>query len=414
MLATAQFRDPLPLSNRVQRYDWGSVDAIPGFVGKEPDGGPQAELWLGAHTSAPSTVRLPDVNVSLDELVRSLPEDALGHRVAERFGPRLPYLLKVLAAGRALSLQVHPSSSRARDGFERENNEGVPFGPKRSFRDDQHKPEMLLALTQFEGLAGFRNPRTILELLDGLSGTLVDGVRGILMRDRSHAGMRAAFQLLLSGRLEPSCAADIDATLVVVRERLRAGSPFSRADRTVADLADQHPGDPGAIASLMLNRISLEPGEAIFTPAGEVHAYLSGLGVEIMANSDNVLRAGLTSKHVDEAALMACASFVPRRPASPEVTTSGSRGQVHTYRVPVAEFALTTADVDLSEAVTMPPAGPRIVLGLSGRVELATERSDGGRVTLQRGESAFVPHGAGGLQVAGSGYVLCAWVPDPG
>ncbi|MEG3614533.1 mannose-6-phosphate isomerase, class I [Isoptericola haloaureus] len=412
MLSTAVFHDPLPLTNAVQRYDWGARDAIPHLLGIEPDGGPYAELWLGAHASNPSVTTAHDVEIPLDALLREVPVQMLGHRVAEQFGPHLPFLLKVLAADRALSLQVHPSARQAREGFARESKTGLAAdSPQRSFRDDQHKPEMLVALTQFEGLAGFRSPRTILEILDGLKGDLVEAVRSTLQRDRSHEGMRSAFDVLVSARGDSGCAADIATTLDAVRERLADGSPYARADQAVVDLSDQHPGDPGAIASLMLNRVSLEPGDALFVPSGEVHAYLSGLGIEIMASSDNVLRAGLTTKRVDENNLAAIASFAPRRPATPEITTAGSRGQVSTYRVPVTEFALTMADVDPSEPVALAPTGPRVVLCLDGHVELAADRSDVGPVTLSRGGSVFVPHDAGSLAVAGSGHVVCAWVP---
>ncbi|MBL0885865.1 mannose-6-phosphate isomerase, class I [Myceligenerans indicum] len=412
MLAAARFHDPLPLTNTVQRYDWGAVDAIPQLLGVEPDGDPQAELWLGAHGSAPSVTTVEGERVPLDRLITEAPVQALGHRVAEQFGPRLPFLLKVLAAGRALSLQVHPSPRQAREGFARENASGLALSDaKRSFKDDQHKPEMMVALTQFEGLAGFRSVRTILGLLEGLEGSLVSGVRQALARDRSSAGMHDAFHHLLSARSDTDCRSDIQYTVDGVRARLESGSPFTRADRTVIDLAEQHPGDPGAIASLMLNRVSLEPGEALFTPAGEVHAYLSGLGIEIMANSDNVLRAGLTTKLVDEENLVRCTSFAPRSPAVPEMTRAGSRGQVHTYRVPVSEFALTAADVDDDEPVSLPATGPRIALCLDGTVELTADRADHGPVTLRQGDSVFVPHDAGNLELSGSGHATCAWVP---
>ncbi|MFD6444194.1 mannose-6-phosphate isomerase, class I [Promicromonospora sp. NPDC060204] len=416
MLAIAQFHAPLPLTNTIQRYDWGSVDAIPHLLRAEPDGEPQAEMWLGAHTSAPSVsaiTRDGEVDhVALDRLVREAPVQTLGHRVAEQFGPRLPYLLKVLAAGKALSLQVHPSPRQAREGFARENKAGMPLtSPKRSFKDDQHKPEMIVALSQFEGLAGFRTPRTILDVLEGLAGEMVASVRAALLHDRSHDGMREAFNHLLSARADEACAADIEATLGSVRARLAAGSPFERADRTVIDLAEQHPGDPGAIASLMLNRFSLEPGEAAFTPAGVVHAYLSGVGIEIMASSDNVLRAGLTTKLVDEENLVACTVFAPQQPSAPEVTTAGSRGQVHTYRVPVTEFALTTADVDPGEPVALPATGPRILLCLDGELVLTADRSEEGPQRLAQGESVFVPHDAGNLELTGAGHAVCAWVP---
>ncbi|GAB4083705.1 mannose-6-phosphate isomerase, class I [Myceligenerans cantabricum] len=400
---------PLRLRNTVQTYDWGAYDAIPRLLGAEPDGTPNAELWLGAHPSAPSRTEV-DGEVTLHALVRSAPDAMLGKRVADEFGPRLPYLLKVLAARRALSLQVHPKPHTAREGFNRENRLGLPAGsPKRSFHDDQHKPEMLVALTQFEGLAGLRSTRAALSLLDGLDGRLVGGVMGALRADRSATGMRAAFDVLIAARQDAGCREDIARTVDSVRERLAGGSPFERADRTVVDLAEQHPGDPGAIASLLMNRFTLEPGEALFTPAGELHAYLSGVGAEIMASSDNVLRAGLTSKLVDGDALMECASFAARPPVLPEVATAGGRGQVQTYRAPVTEFALTLADVDESEAATMPDDGPRIVLCLDGEVTLTC--GDGGTTRLEHGASAFVPDAAGALAVSGSGHVACAWVP---
>ncbi|GAA1710456.1 mannose-6-phosphate isomerase, class I [Isoptericola hypogeus] len=408
------------LENTVQHYDWGSTTRLHELLGTLPDGVPAAELWLGAHPSAPSRVARTSngappgtttTSTTLLELVRRDPHAMLGRRVADEYGPRLPYLLKVLAADRALSLQVHPRPHAARAGFNRENRLGLPPGdPRRSFHDDQHKPEMVVALTEFDGLAGFRTPRTVLDLLDGLDGALVGVVRDALRADRSARGVREAFTRLVAARHDPAGHAAIEAAVASVRSRLEAGSPSARADATVVRLAREHPGDPGAIASLMLNRVTLDPGQALFLPAGEVHAYLSGLGVEVMASSDNVLRAGLTTKRVDEDALIECASFAPRPPGVPDVRTSGGRGQVSTYRVPVGEFALTTADVDPSEDLDLPASGPRTVLCLGGDVALsATGRDE--PAPLARGASVFVPHDAGALRVSGAGHVVCAWVP---
>jgi mannose-6-phosphate isomerase len=176
----------------------------------------------------------------------------------------------------------------------------------------------------------------------------------------------------------------------------------------VLRLARDHPGDPGAVASFLLNRVSLEPGEAMYVPAGEVHAYLSGLGVEIMASSDNVLRAGLTTKHVDAGALVECATFAPRPPVRPDTTVSGTHSLVTTYRVPTEEFALTTIDLDPAEPVTLVPDGPRIVVVLDGEVRLT---SSAGGLTLGRGGSCLVPDAAGATTVTGDGHVVCAWVP---
>ena len=397
-----------PLENTVQHYDWGSRTRLHDLLGTVPDGVPAAELWLGAHPSAPSMV---GGDGSLLELVRSAPDAMLGRRVADEYGPRLPYLLKVLAADRALSLQVHPKPHAARAGFNRENRQGLaPGDPGRSFHDDQHKPEMVVALTEFEGLAGFRAPRAVLDLLDGLDGVLVGDVRALLAADRSPGGVRAAFTRLVAARRDPGTAADVAATVSAVTARLAAGSPSSRADATVLQLAAEHPGDPGALASLLLNRVTLDPGQGLFLPAGEVHAYLAGLGVEIMASSDNVLRAGLTTKLVDEEALLECASFVPRPPQPPRTHAAGGRGQVTTYRAPVREFALTVADVGPDEKVELPDQGPRIVLCLSGELEARAEGCPA-PAALGRGVSVFVPHDAGPLRLSGSGHAVCAWVP---
>jgi mannose-6-phosphate isomerase len=402
-----------PLANTVQHYDWGSVTRIHELLGSVPDGRPAAELWLGAHPSAPSRV-VPagprGAPESLLDLVRREPDRMLGPRVADEFGPRLPYLLKVLAADRALSLQVHPRPHAARAGFNRENLLGLrPGSPERSFQDDQHKPEMIVALTEFDALAGLRPPRTVLSLLDGLEGRLVDAVRGALQADRSTQGVRDAFSRLVAARGRPACRDDVDAAVSSVRARLEAGSPTERADATVLRLAEQHPGDPGAVASLLLNRVTLEPGQALFLPPGEIHAYVRGLGIEIMASSDNVLRAGLTRKLVDAEALLECASFQPRPPTAPVVQVADGPGHVTTYRAPVREFALTVADLSAGETAGLPAHGPRIVLSLEGAPTLRA--GDGTERPLERGESCFVPHVAGGLEVTGHGHVVCAWVP---
>lgn len=394
------------LDNTVQPYDWGSHDHIQGLLGLPRDGRPAAELWLGAHPSAPSRLW---TGTSLTELVAAAPVAVLGRRVADRFGPRLPYLLKVLAARRALSLQVHPRPHAARAGYHREARAGLPAGsPQRSFHDTEHKPEMLVALTSFEGLAGFRSPRAVLELLDGLDGRLVSRVRGALAGTRSSAGLRAAMELIVAARAAPGCADDVAATVASVRERAAQASPSARADATVLQLDAEHPGDPGAVASLLLNRVSLEPGEAMFVPAGEVHAYLSGLGMEIMAASDNVLRAGLTTKHVDADALVECAAFAPRPPVRPDTVVAGRESLVTSYRAPVSEFALMTADVHPAEPVALAPDGPRIVLALDGAVRLVAES---GETELHRGESCLVPDAAGPVTADGAGHLVCAWVP---
>lgn len=408
---------PLRLRNAVQRYDWGSPTAIPELLGITPDGDPYAELWLGAHSSGPSQVLASAdgdsdttgaCSVDLADLIRRFPNETLGRRVANEFGPRLPYLLKALAANRALSLQVHPLPHVARAGFNRENTAGLaPSSPERNFHDDQHKPEMVIALTQFTGLAGFRPARTSLRLLQNLPGRVVEEARRDLTADGGANGIRAAFSQFLNARGNPELLADLDETLGAITGKVGAG-PDGEAYQTVVDLALQHPGDPGAIASLLLNRFTLPPGGSVYLPAAEIHAYLDGFGIEVMASSDNVLRAGLTSKRVDEAALVHAASFNPRLPVAPTIKTAAySHSRTTTYRAPVAEFAITFADVQ-GKGVPLPEMGPRTVLCLDGEMALTAPR---GITTLRRGESVFVGHQAGALTAAGDGRLVVAWVP---
>lgn len=397
------------MTNTLQRYAWGSTTAIPELLGAPVDGRPVAEMWLGAHASAPSmTVPLgaaDAVPVALSELLRAEPDRLLGRAVVEDFGPRLPYLLKVLAAAQPLSLQVHPKPHVARAGFSRENAAGVPLdSPARTFKDDQHKPEMILALTPFEALCGFRRPEQTLALLDGLAGDLLARMRSVLRAQPTAVGIQRAFEVALRAR-GADCAADISQTIGSIQERIERGDLASRADQTAVDLARAHPGDPGALVSLMLNRVSLRAGDAVFLADGEVHAYLSGVGVEVMASSDNVLRAAFTAKHVDVAALAACASYAPRAPERPVLRIDP--GGLTAYRAPAPEFGLLFGTV--AERTVIAHTGPRILLCLDG----ACTVTGGGGVLGQvaRGESVFLAHDAGPVALDGAGTVVVAYVP---
>ncbi|MEE2046703.1 mannose-6-phosphate isomerase, class I, partial [Nocardiopsis tropica] len=293
------------LTNQVRPYAWGARTAIPRLLGADPDGTPQAELWLGAHHGAPSTAHCEDGPRPLPRLIADDPRRVLGHGTAERFGARLPFLLKFLAAEAPLSLQVHPDATRARAGFDAEERAGIPLdAPHRNYRDPHHKPELLLALEPFEALCGFREPAATGAELRGLTCELAVLLRADLAVPDTHAALRAALTRLLT---LPDGS----------RERLldefvaewSASGPRGAHGDIVADLAVRYPGDPGAVASLLLNRVTLGPGQALFLPAGNLHAYLQGTAVEVMASSDNVLRAGLTAKHVDAPELLDVVDF---------------------------------------------------------------------------------------------------------
>jgi mannose-6-phosphate isomerase len=395
----------------LQRYAWGSPTAIQELFGLPVTGEPVAELWLGAHSSAPSAAVTADGPVPLDRLLRDVPAAALGRDVAVRFGTRLPYLLKVLAAERPLSLQVHPSIEAARAGYLREEEAGVPpDAVERNYKDGNHKPELVYALTTFRAMCGFRAPRRAAELLAGLEAPLAATLREDLRADPSPGGLRTAFERLLreSTRPSPEAVAEV---VEACRRRLSAGSPSPRADRTVTILGEQYPGDPGVVTSLLLNPVTLEPGEAMFVPAGGVHAYLSGLAVELMANSDNVLRAGLTSKHVDTDEVLANVDYV----AAPPIRIAPERfhGSTSVYYAPVDDFELSVTTLVDEIEHPLPGRGPRVLLCLDGSVSVTLagtgEGADG--LALSQGESAFVPADDGPLVLRGRGRLVQAAVP---
>ena len=386
------------LTGTVQAYAWGSTTALPEFLGEEPNGEPQAELWLGAHVDSPSVL---EDGTRLDDAVRADPQRLLGKRVTAAFGPRIPFLLKVLSAQSPLSLQVHPSPEQAAAGFAAEQSAGVaPDAPDRRYHDEFHKPEMVVALTPFEVLCGLRPNAEVAALLATLD--VADPTWGYLLSllegtdDRAH---ERALRWLLGG--DPRVPALLDAVVHACATRVSEPSL-----RTVVELAEAFPGDPGVLVSLLLHRVSLEPGDALFLPAGNVHAYLSGTALEVMASSDNVLRAGLTSKHVDVEELLRLVHFTPR--AVPWVTPE-RRGPLTCYRPGTDEFELVQARLDGAQGwVDVEADGPRVVLVLDGVVEAGA----GSEVSsVRRGESLFVADADGPLRLRGTGCAVVVAVP---
>lgn len=376
------------LANHVQTYAWGHPRAIWDLIGRDP-AGPGAELWMGAHPVAPS--RLAGTGVGLDEVIGRDPAAALGPAAARDFDGRLPFLFKVLAAGQALSLQAHPDAARARAGFGREEASGRPLtDPRRTYRDPSHKPELICAVTAFWACCGFRDLGSTRALLEDLDTPVLDPLRRRLADGGADDVLGGALRWLLT--LEPATARDlVDATAGAAASS--SGSDFADERSWTCRLAEQYPGDPGVVVALLLNLVRLEPGEALFLGAGNLHCYLEGVGVEVMANSDNVVRGGLTAKHVDLDELLDVVDATP----VPVAVQRPSPG-VHTYRTPVPEFALTRLELDGTEVRRNP--GPRIVLVLEGRVELSAGPDE---LELGRGESAWVAAAEGPLSIGGSG-----------
>jgi mannose-6-phosphate isomerase len=383
------------LANTVRPYAWGSATAIPQLLGTEPTGEPQAELWMGAHPGAPSRVDRGAGPVPLSEVIAADPEGELGDAAVDRFGPRLPFLFKILAAASPLSLQVHPDLPQAKAGYADEEDRGVPAdAPHRNYKDANHKPELICALTPFDGLCGFRHETDAADLLAGLDVDSLKPYVDILHAHPETDALREVLTAVLTA--EKTAMAETVTQAAAAAERLAATEgPHQDAYAAYAAIARHYPGDPGVVAAMLLNHVRLQPGEALFLGAGVPHAYLGGLGVEIMANSDNVLRCGLTPKHVDVPELLRIVRF---EPTAPSVLRPEAVGGEETYETPIDEFRLSRYVLaEGAEARHLPSGTPQILLCTTGRVLLrsgagaATGTSTGsGELRLAKGESAFV------------------------
>ncbi|PZG86453.1 mannose-6-phosphate isomerase, class I [Streptomyces sp. NTH33] len=360
------------LDNTIRPYAWGSTTAIPHLLGVEPSGEPQAEMWMGAHPGAPSRTG----RGTLAEVIDADPERELGAKTVARFGPHLPFLLKLLAAGGPLSLQVHPDLDQAGQGYADEERHGVPLdAPHRNYKDANHKPELVCALTEFDGLCGFREPSRSADLLDALGVDSLKPYAGLLRARPTDAALREVLTAVLT--------ADREEMAGTVAEAAAACARLGGDHAPYADIARHYPGDPGVLAAMLLNHVRLQPGEALFLGAGVPHAYLNGLSVEVMANSDNVLRCGLTPKHVDVPELLRIVRFEAGDPGilRPEAAADGEE----VYDTPADEFRLSR--YVLPEGATghdLTLETPQILLCTAGSVRT-------GEHELTPGQSVFVP-----------------------
>jgi mannose-6-phosphate isomerase len=381
------------LRGAVRTYAWGSRTAIAEFTGRpSPTAHPEAELWLGAHPGDPAWLETDGGERSLLDTLREDPEGQLGAAVRGRFGDTLPFLVKVLAADEPLSLQAHPSAQQAAEGFAREERAGIPVSsPVRNYRDRSHKPELLVALGPFEALAGFRPVARTVEFMRALAVSDLDSFVSLLTGQADGDGLRALFTTWITAPqpdLDVLVPAVLDGAIGYLRSRKKE---FATDAKTVLELGERYPGDAGVLAALLLNRLSLKPGESIYLPAGNLHAYLSGVAVEVMANSDNVLRGGLTPKHVDVPELLRVLDFTPTTEAAlrPEMVRDGME---LVYETPAPEFALSRLSVDgeeLGHQVDAPSRhdGPQILLCTEGSTVV---HAKSGALTMERGAAAWV------------------------
>jgi mannose-6-phosphate isomerase len=394
----------LRLENPIQNYAWGSHSAISRLLrGTSPSEKPEAELWLGAHPKAPSRV-LP-TGESLATLIEREPDRLLGSSVTARYGARLPFLLKVLAAESPLSLQAHPTLEQARIGFDAEQAAGVPLdAPERNYKDRNHKPELLCALTPFTALCGFRAVADTRELLSTLRSPRLTFVTELLAQLQTEADLAQIFSALMTAS-KARRAELAEQTLDRCTDLAAFEGPFQKEFSSAVRIGMLYPGDIGIVTALLLNLVRLAPGEAIYLPAGNLHAYLQGMGMEIMANSDNVLRGGLTPKHIDVPELSRVLDF---RAGPVGVLQGEARGSARVYRTRAPDFELQSFEVRPTEAPQVSDRrGPEIVFCEQGQLAL---HCAGETLALAQGQALFVAASEPGYVIRGEGRLFRASV----
>ena len=395
------------LKNIIQEYAWGSHTHIARLMGSdEPSEKPQAELWMGAHKKAPSSVNVEEKWTGLDKLVARDPEGILGKKIAKKFNNHFPYLFKVLAAAKPLSIQAHPNNLQAQKGFLKENMLGIPLdAPDRNYKDDNHKPEILCALTPFWALNGFRRIKDTIKLMEKVCGSGLSMEIDYLKKEPNSIGLKKFFNSLMSIK-ESRCAKIIDEAVSNARNLAERNDVY----RWIIKLRDEYPKDIGVLSPVFLNLVCLEPGQAMFLPAGELHAYLEGLGIELMANSDNVLRGGLTAKHMDLPELLNVLSFKDLDLNILEPVFKSNYEKI--YISPAEEFALSV--ITLKKGEKYSSAADRsveIILCIEGEAIFFEEVSKK-ELILYKGNSVLIPAFVEEYSILGDAVFYKAGLPE--
>lgn len=386
----------LLMQNPIQGYDWGSHDSLTTLFGiPNPTGKPQAELWMGAHPNGCSEVTLAGSTQKLSAVIDTAPAAALGEATVTRFGS-LPFLFKVLCAEKALSIQVHPSKAQAEAGFAKEEAAGIPIkAGNRNYKDPNHKPELVFALTPYQAMNGFRAIPAILALFERVKLAAIADLVAALAASQNEAGLQHFFHQLLI--LQGARKEDALAGLLAYAAAHQDEETFA----LITSLAAQYPGDVGLFSPLLLNVVTLQPGQAMFLDACTPHAYVRGTGLEIMANSDNVLRAGLTPKYIDVAELLDCTRCLPK-PDDQILLAPRVEGAVQHFDVPVPDFIFSVYPAGQHQLTT---ASAEILFAIDGTVTL---KQGDDTLRLKKGQSAFIPAATGHYQLLAEGRVARA------
>ncbi|MCB9799657.1 MAG: mannose-6-phosphate isomerase, class I [Candidatus Omnitrophica bacterium] len=394
------------LKNQIRNYQWGSKTAIAELLHLAvPSDQPQAEVWIGTHPIAPSQIYFEEKWTGLDEVIRLYPQDILGKVCHERFKGHLPFLFKILAVETPLSIQAHPNTAQAREGFEREEKLKIPLNaPQRCYKDRFHKPEMICALTPFQALVGFRKFSQIIQLFNKVRTPFIAPILDLFEKNQTEEGLRIFFETLWSLQTEERKNI-IQGTLAIAKK-------YSGSDpiyEWVTRLGKIYPDDIGVLAPLFLNLITLQPKEAVELASGILHCYLEGLAVEIMANSDNVLRCGLTHKHINAPELLRITHFTESYPEvlTPQKSESGEKK----YLSRAEEFSL--AEITLQEDTAhffSTHNTVEIILCLQGEINV-TNKQSGEIISLKRGRALLIPGAVGHYSLKGNGFLYKASLP---
>ncbi|WP_447771065.1 mannose-6-phosphate isomerase, class I [Aeromonas veronii] len=386
----------LLMQNPIQGYDWGSHDSLTTLFGiANPEGKPQAELWMGAHPNGCSEVTLAGSVQKLSSVIDRAPAAVLGEATLARFGS-LPFLFKVLCAEKALSIQVHPSKAQAEAGFAKEEAAGIDAkAANRNYKDPNHKPELVFALTPYQAMNGFRAIPAILALFERVNLAVIAELTAALAASQNEAGLQHFFHQLLV--LEGARKEEALAGLLAFASEHQDEETFA----LITSLAAQYPGDVGLFSPLLLNVVTLKPGQAMFLDACTPHAYVRGTGLEIMANSDNVLRAGLTPKYIDVAELLDCTRCLPK-PDDQILLSPRCDGAVQHFDVPVPDFTFSIYPAGEHQLTT---ASAEILFAIDDTVTLKQGEQS---LRLEKGQSAFIPAATGSYQLLAEGRVARA------
>jgi len=384
----------------IQNYAWGSKTLLPSILGKQKAEKPQAELWLGAHPKAPALIQTEEGLIGLDKLISNNPSIVLGGFAKYN---QLPFLMKILTAGTPLSIQSHPNLWQAKEGFEMENILRIPLNAaNRNYKDSNHKPELICALTEFHGMCGFRPVKEIADLLRYFELTDSFSFLNSFLDNPNQDSLKIFFDRLMNSDKQ-KIEAVVEDFILKLKNKPARNESEDFAFGWIKKLNDFYPGDVGVFAPLLLNTVKLQPGEALYLGAGELHAYLKGAGVEIMANSDNVLRGGLTPKHIDVPELLNTLTFNCGKEEVINPTSINSFEKI--YQTPADEFELSRIEINNSE-YEITPEGAEIVFCLDGELKIKTPIEQ--VLSLKRGDSAFISGEVKSYCLLGTGTIFRA------